>query len=140
MKRYHVLAAVLMLLAAMLLTACGKSEFSVTENTGKRITITAVNAARDAFFMTGSLEVADGEQIVISSQLTKGEIRVEIVETPEGQGTDALAQINGMPVLTANVGPAEGASGTVPAGSYLLKATCIEKADGSVLVEAVPAA
>lgn len=141
MKRNHVLTGFfILLLTAALLTACGRSEFGVTEYTGKRMTITAVNAAQDSFFMTGSLAVAEGEQVVISSQLTKGKVLVELVEVPEEQGIDSLPQINGMPVLTANVGPAEEASGTVPAGSYLLKATCNEKANGSVLVEVTPAA
>ena len=43
------------------------------------MTITAQNADKDAFFMVGSLDVADGEQIDISANLTKGSVRVEIV-------------------------------------------------------------
>ena len=46
MKR---ITAVIILL--MLLTACGKSEFGVTENTRKHMTITAVNADKDDFFI-----------------------------------------------------------------------------------------
>ena len=46
MKRNHVLTGFfILLLTAALLTACGRSEFGVTEYTGKRMTITAVNAA-----------------------------------------------------------------------------------------------
>ena len=70
----------IMILALMLtLTACGKSEFGLSENDGKHMTITARNADRDAFFMVGSLDVADGEQIEIAANLTKGSVRVEIV-------------------------------------------------------------
>ena len=58
---------------------CGKSEFGLSENDGKHMTITARNADRDAFFMVGSLDVADGEQIEIAANLTKGSVRVEIV-------------------------------------------------------------
>ena len=42
---------VIALLSALTLTACGKSEFAVTENTGKQMTITAEKAGKDAFFM-----------------------------------------------------------------------------------------
>ena len=64
-----------LLLCALPLTACGKSVFGLSENTAKRVTITA--------------ELTDGEET----------------------------------------------AGAVPAGSYLLRATCVEKASGTVVVE-----
>ena len=73
-KRTHSLAAVLALTLSMLmLAACGRSSFGLTGNTEKRMTITAENADRDASFAAGSLKVKDGEQIVISSDLTKAQ-------------------------------------------------------------------
>ena len=65
MKRIKTLTGIIaLLLAALLLTACGKSEFGMAENTAKRMTIAADNADKKDFFMVGSLEVEDGEQIV----------------------------------------------------------------------------
>lgn len=135
-KTCIILIALLALM--MTLPACGKSEFGLSENTGKQMTIKAVNADKDTFFMSGSLEVADGEQIVITANLTKGSVRVEIVGAPEDQSMDELPQMDGEAVMTANLVRTEGASGTVPAGSYFLKATCLEKASGTILVEAKP--
>ena len=136
----HMVAVILALLLSMLmLTACGKSEFGVTENTGKRMTITAENAEKDAFFMVGALEVDEEEQIVIASDLTKGSVRVEIVEAPEGESVEELTAADGDAILTANLKTTEGASGTVPAGSYLVKATCLERATGTVEIEVQPA-
>ena len=136
----HTVAVILALLLSMLmLTACGKSEFGVTENTGKRMTITAENAEKDAFFMVGALEVDEEEQIVIASDLTKGSVRVEIVEAPEGESVEELTAADGDAILTANLKTTEGASGTVPAGSYLVKATCLERATGTVQIEVQPA-
>ena len=64
MKRIKTFAGIIaLLLAALLLTACGKSEFGMSENTEKRMTITAENADKEDFFAVGSLEVEDGEQI-----------------------------------------------------------------------------
>ena len=75
MKRKSILLALAMSALLMLaLTGCGKSVFGVAENTEKRISITAENADKDAFFMVGSLEVADGERIVITSSLAKGAV------------------------------------------------------------------
>lgn len=84
MKRKSIVFIVLLSLI-LTLTACGKSEFGVTENTWKHMTITAQNADKDAFFMVGSLDVADGEQIDIAANLTKGSVRVEIVRSSDNQ-------------------------------------------------------
>ena len=132
---------VIALLLALTLTACGKSEFAVTENTGKQMTITAEKAGKDAFFMVDSLEVGDGEQIMISSSLTKGSIRVEIIRESEEQSIDELPELFGEAVLTlvADSGT-EGITGTVPEGSYALCATCLERASGTVRIEVKPAA
>ena len=132
------IAFILAILMLLTLTACGKSEFGTSDNTWKQMTITAEKAAKDAFFMTGSLEVAEGEQIVITSDLAKGSIRVEIVEVSEEQSIDKLPDLDGEAILTAELDSTEGASGTVPAGWYMVKATCLEKATGTVRIEVKP--
>ena len=132
------IACVLAILMLLALTACGKFEFGPSENTGKLMTIKAEKAARDAFFMTGSLEVAEGEQIVITSDLAKGSIRVEIIAASEEQSIDKLPELDGEAILTADLNSTEGASGTVPAGWYMVKATCLERATGTVRIEVKP--
>ena len=132
-----IIIAILMLM--LTLTACGKSEFGVSENTGKQMTVMAQNADKDAFFMVGSLDVADGEQIVITSKLTKGSVRVEIVAASEKQSIDKLPDMNGEAIITADLESGESVSGTVAAGSYLLRATCLKKATGTIQIEVKPA-
>ena len=131
-----ILAGVLSLLT---LTACGKSQFGLTENTEKRMVITAERAAKDDFFLVGSLKVDEGEQITISSDLKKGSVRVEIFRWGEEQDADTLPETGGEATLTANLHAADGASGTVEPGNYSLKAVCLEKATGTVTIEVVPA-
>ena len=139
MKRMTSFTMIIALVLSMLvLTACGKSEFGLSENTEKKMTITAENADKDAFFMVGSLEVADGEQIAITSGLTKGSVRVEIVGTPEEQSIDQIPDMNAEATLAADLKGTDSVSGTVEAGTYMLKATCLEKATGTVLVEVSP--
>ena len=113
-----IIIAILILI--LTLTACGKSEFGLSENTGKQMTVTAQNADKDAFFMVGSLDVADGEQIVITSNLTKGSVRVEIVATSEEPSIDKLPDLNGEAIITADLEKEESVSGTVAAGSYVV--------------------
>jgi hypothetical protein len=138
MKRKTAFAGLLLLLtAALLLPSCGKAEFGLTENTGTQMTITAKNAQEDSFFMAGALEVAEAEQIVISSGIEKGVVRVEIVAEPEEQGE--LPSIDDEAILTANVSEGTDFAGTVPAGRYLLRAICTEKATGTVQIEVTAA-
>jgi len=127
-------------LALLTLTGCGKSGFGLTENTEKQMTITAENAGKDAFVMVGSLEVSDGEQVVISSNLTKGSVRVELVPAPEGQSINELPAMDAEAIITANLVNGESVSGTVPEGSYMLRAACLERATGTVRIEVKPAA
>lgn len=131
-----ILAGILFLL---MLTACGKSQFGLTGNTEKRMVITAERAAKDDFFLVGSLKVDEGEQITISSDLEKGSVRVEIFRWGEEQDADTLPETGGEATLTANLHAADGASGTVEPGNYSLKAVCLEKATGTVTIEVVPA-
>ena len=140
MKRVKAVALVLVLALSMLMLAgCGKSEFGVTGNTGKQMTISAKNAARDAAFMTGTLDVEEGEKVVMSAELEKGEIRVEIIEAPAGQDMSVLPDFDGEPILTGNLNDGESASGTMAAGSYMVRATCLEKATGVVTIDVQPA-
>lgn len=138
-KRISLFTAVAVL-ALLLLTACGKSEFGLTESTEKRMTITAEHAAKDAFFMAGSLEVADGEQVVITSGLTKGTVRVELVRQPDEQSIEELPDTDGEAAVTFEVSGTDTVSETVPAGSYMVRATCLKKAGGTVQIEVIPAA
>ncbi len=133
--------SIIAVLALMLtLTACGKSEFGLSENTGKQMTVTAQNADRGAFFTAGSLDVADGEQIVITSNLTKGSVRVEIAAASEDQSIDKLPDMTDEAIIKADLENGDSVSETAAAGSYLLKATCLEKATGTVHIEVKPAA
>ena len=139
MKRMTSFTMIIALVLSMLvLTACGKSEFGLSENTEKKMTITAENADKDSFFMVGSLEVADGEQIAITSNLTKGSVRVEIIGMPAEQSIDQIPDLNVEPTITSNLKSTDSVSGTVETGTYMLKATCLEKATGTVLVEVTP--
>lgn len=139
MKRIGILTVAIGL-ALLSLTACGTYEFSGdTEESGKLATITAVNAGKDDFFVGGSLEVADGEEIVMTPSLTKGSIRVELFEAPGEQSAEEIPELNDEANIAADLSGTDSASYPAPAGTYLLKASCLEKADGTVQIEVKPA-
>ena len=140
MKRVQIMSAVIALaLPALMLTACGQSTFAVTENTEKRMVITAEKAGKDNFFMVGTLEAGEGEQIVVTSNLSKGKVRVEIIGVTGGQDIDTPpAPMSGEAILTADASGSESTSGAVPAGNYMLKATCLEKATGTIDIDVKP--
>ena len=139
MKRVGIFTVVVGL-SFLILTACGTYEFSGdTEESGKQATITAVNAGKDDFFVGGSLEVADGEEIVMTPSLTKGSIRVELFVTPEEQSAEEMPELDEEANITADLSGTDGASYTAPAGTYLLKAVCLDKTDGTVQIEVKPA-
>ena len=135
----NIALSVVLAVSALLFAGCGKSQFGLTENTEKRMVLTAQNADKGDFFMVGTLVVDEGEQIVIASDLSKGSIRVEMIESPASQSAEDMLEFSGNTIITADLNTTEGASGTVPAGDYMLKATCLEKASGTVTIEVKPA-
>ena len=128
-----------MVMSVLILSACGKSEFTTTENTGKLMTIKAENANKDDYFMIGTLEAEEGDTISITSELEKGTVRIEIYGAPQTSGTEEAPELEVEPVITCDASSGVSQSGTVPEGNYMLKATCLEKATGTVRVEVLPA-
>lgn len=136
MKRSSIFTVIIALvLSAITLCACGKSEFGAEFVSEKKITISASNASGEDSVMNGTLVVADGETVELSADLTKGSIRVEIFAVPEDQSIEEIPEFEGDPILKADLANTDGSSATVPAGEYMVKATCLEKATGTVLIE-----
>ena len=132
MKKTVVLALAILLALSVLLTGCAKSSWKVT-NTDNGITLTVENAGKDAEYALGTLQVKEGEEVVLAADLTEGTVRVQVFAADEqGESGEAL--------LTADLRSTEKANGTMPAGQYLLKAVCLEEATGTIKAEARPAA
>ncbi|MBR7045965.1 MAG: hypothetical protein IKI23_09960 [Lachnospiraceae bacterium] len=140
MKRRNRFALITVLAILMLtLSACGQSYFKVDENTDKSMLISAQKAGKDSYFMSGSLTVEEGEEITASADLSKGRIRVEIFLESGEQSKDQMPQLEEEPALSANLQGTDSMSGTVNPGTYMVQATCLEKATGSIVIEVGPA-
>ena len=123
-KTFAAALAAIMLLSSFMLASCGKSVFTMSENTEKAMTLEAKNAKPDDFFQVGSLVVGEGEQVSVTGNLEKGSVKIEII---------------GEPVLTAEISGTDRASGGMAAGDYSVKATVTGKATGTIQIEVVPA-
>jgi len=140
MKRRNRFALITVLAILMLtFSACGQSYFKVDENTDKSMLISAQKAGKDSYFMSGSLTVEEGEEITASADLSKGRIRVEIFLESGEQSKDQMPQLEEEPALSANLQGTDSMSGTVNPGTYMVQATCLEKATGSIVIEVGPA-
>ena len=138
MKTRKLLALILAtVFSVLLLAACGRSRFALSENSEKRMTIIAKNAEKNSFFVVGSLTVEEGEKVALSAELTKGGVRVELIGMPAGQSIGQLPEIDDAR-LSVDLTGTDASSGTVPAGSYLLRAICLDKASGSIRIEVLP--
>ena len=134
----------LVLAAAMtlVLASCGKSEFAVTELTEKKMVIDAQRAGKDDFFLSGGLEVEEGEMISATADLSEGTVKVELFLETEDQSIDEMPDVSEMTeeaVMTGNMQRQDAMSGTVTPGTYMVQATVLEKATGTVVIEVVPA-
>ena len=137
-KRSIYLAAIV--LALLTLTACVKYEFSgAVDPAGKMFTITAAKAKKGDFLMSGSLEVEDGEQVVFTPSLKKGTIEIELIREPEDQSIDVLPNYDDAESYKYEFSSADSASDLVPAGSYMVKATCVNRATGTLQIDVKPA-
>ena len=135
MKKWALFLITLSLMITLsVLSACGKSEFKCTDNTEKTMTIVAENADKDDYFMTGSLEVSEGDKLVIHSDLEKGEVNLGFISSAGMDDIEKFPDVNTDSQITSNVSGTETQEYEISPGVYLLKATVIEKATGTVRI------
>ena len=120
-----------------MMTSCGKEEFGVTDNSEKSMTINAQNAGKDLFFLSGSLELEEGQKIEITSALEKGTVELGFVSSEGMDNIDELPDTEAEPMITAIVTGEEVQTYGMTPGSYLVKATVLEKATGTITINVV---
>ena len=138
MKRRSIAIVLVLALAMLALTACTTSEFSLEGTEEKKMTVSAKNAEKDSVAAVGGLVVGEGEMVVVTANLTEGSIRVEVLEAEETNEEEA-PDLSGEVIFTANLESTDSSSAEMNAGEYMVRATCLEKATGTVTIEVVPA-
>ena len=118
--------------------ACSTSEFSLEGSDEKKMTVSAKNGEKDSVAAVGGLVVGEGEMVVVTADLTEGSIRVEVMEAEE-TGEEEAPDLSGEVIFTANLESTDSSSAEMNAGEYMVRATCLEQATGTVTIEVVPA-
>lgn len=137
MKKAVVLLVVLMMVAAFALTGCGSGEFKCDASDEKNVVITADKAAKDSFFLSGSLEVGEDEMIVVEPSLGKGTVTIGLIRDLEEQSIDDVPDTDAKPAYEFDISGDEVKTIKAPSkGSYSIKATVKEKATGTITIKA----
>ncbi|MBR2390710.1 MAG: hypothetical protein IKA94_07950 [Mogibacterium sp.] len=140
MKRFISIMALVVLTVSMIaMTSCGKSELSGQIDGDKNMTINAVKADKGEFFLSGSLEVEEGEQIVIDTNLEAGEITLEFIASEGSGNIDELPDTDAEATYTAYLSGTDSQTVSFGAGSFMVKPTVTEKATGTVEITVQPA-
>ena len=140
MKRFISIVALIVLTVSMIaMTSCGKSEFGGESVDDKHMTINAAKADTGDFFVTGSLEVEEGEQIAIDTKLESGEITVEFISAEGIDNPDEVPDLEGEAIYTAYLSGTNQQAVSFGAGSFMIKPTVTEKATGTIDITVEPA-
>ena len=140
MKKLMSVVAVIVLAASMLtLVSCGKSELTGEVIDEKSMTVTASKADTGDYFVTGSLEFEEGEQLSIEPNLESGEMTIEFINGEGMDNPDELPDVSGDAQYTAFISGTNAQKVSMPSGSYMIKVTVTDKATGSVAINVVAA-
>ena len=101
----------------------------------KSMTVEAKNATDDNFSSVGTLVVEEGQQLVITPALDKGEIKFGFVAVPEEQSIDELPDMDAKPDYEVTVSGEEVQTVEAAPGSYQIMVTPVQTATGTVPID-----
>jgi len=134
MKRKACILSIMALVLAMIaMTACSGSSFGIAVADEKTAAITAENADKDDMASSGSLVAGEDEQITIDSNLDSGEIRIDFISDEGFDDPEEVPDLENAEVkYTTTVSGVESQAVMFGAGSYIVRATVVDKASGTI--------
>ena len=131
------------LLSVLMLVGCrsknSKPDLEVVPHDDNTITITADKAGISGVGGAG-ITVADGQQLVIDSALSKGSIQLKLLLDNEPAGVDAsldaILHTNETPALDVTVNSAGTTEHPLQSGEYTLFVNVLEKTSGNITLSA----
>ena len=135
MKKKTLILSILVLAMAMIaMVSCSSSSMVVNTIDEKNMEITAENAAKDDFALSGSLVIGADEQLVIDSNLEEGGLKIELIKAEEEQSEEELPDVDAEATYTANVSGVESQAVSFGEGTFSVRVTATDKATGTVTV------
>ena len=142
MKKRTVLIIACIAALVMGFAGCGSSNFGVTVNEDLNVEITAENADKDMTGAAGTFTVGEGDDVHIESNFEEGKVLVEFYPIEGADDVNAEAEeltSNGKPEFDVEVSGTEPIECGFAAGDYLVKATVLEKANGTAVISLITA-
>ena len=131
----------MMILVCMLvLTGCKKPNFSVVVNEDNTASIDAVKAPKGYFGGAGSIEIGEGQKIVVESKMSgKSEVSLRFTSDAELNADSGVAELTEVAsgenaILEITLKGTETAEYDLASGFYFIGAEVKEKASGTVLI------
>ena len=118
---------------------CGTSTFGMVVNDELNIEITAENADEDMTSSTGTFTVGEGDDVHIEPNFQEGEVLVEFYPVAaEDVNADVEEMMpEGEPEFEVEVSGTEPIECGFAAGDYMVKATVLEKANGTAVISLI---
>ncbi|MBR3367407.1 MAG: hypothetical protein IKG66_06400 [Lachnospiraceae bacterium] len=142
MKKLKVLTAAILAAIALVTAGCGSGEPVLSmDMIDEKTAVAELNGAGDGdYVVVGTLTVAEGEKIVLESELKKGsEVLVQFITAEDG---DALADFEDTDAVTAFedfINDSSTISVTADAGDYYIKVLSQNRSTGTIRITAQPA-
>ena len=141
--RKRFITILIALLSALMLTGChnksGTPDLEVVPHDDNTITITADKAGISGVGGAG-ITIAEGQQLVIDSALSKGSIQLKLFRDDEPAGVDAsldaILHTNETPALDVTVNSAGTTEHPLQPGEYTLFVNVLEKTSGNITLSA----
>lgn len=134
MKRFRI-AICILLLASLLLSACGGAVFSAT-STGQKSTVKANDAKDGDFIELEYTSVGKNRMAVIETSLDKGQLLIEFVEVTVFAHVDEPADvIQGDVAVSVTVEGDDSEQVDLPKGDYVIRITAVGNTNGEVKID-----
>ena len=137
----RIIAILIAFLSVLTLTGCrsSKPSLEVVPHDDNTITVTADKAGISGVGGAG-ITIADNQQLVIDSALSKGSIQLKLFRDDEPAGVDAsldeILHTDEMPALDVTVNSAGTTGHSLQPGEYTLFVNVLEKTTGNITLSA----